>query len=728
MADMAATIRRSSAAIESQSRQTAKRMSADEKASAKERVAAERAAEREISAIMRRQESDGRRASAAIARDRIRDIKNIEREEARAARASQRERERFASRTSQRFTRFLFPRPEGMLGFGKRVGTDMLRGLGYDLSMSSAIERVRGQRESAMGISQQERIATGKSRGTAFYQGAAEKTGGLLSMDPEQISHMTRAFTGLTGEFDEAVKIQERLASIGGASGASLEHIGEAAGNIYNAFRGMPDAGNATIEVLRGVVHQTASGAIEMKDYALRIGQVAALARRMPGDTAKNIMSLSALTQFSILGGGGNINAANAATSMRGIMGALTQKKRIAAIEKLTGGYKVYNKEGQLNDVMGLMMAMVSGSKGDIRKMSNAIPNVRANAIFMALANTYNGAGGGAKGDAAMKGELGKLIGHPMTAEQERANNAEHIAFSGAQRFKNAMDTVAKDVMGKLEPAAEKLAPTLVSLASKAGRLAAFFTDHWALGIASAIGIAITRAFVESQLRQGIDRVLAGRPGAGPGGMTGGALPRGGTMTNLGAIVIGAEVGAAISAAIIALADKRLENKTKTLEDTKDDEGLYGPAAKKRAEKLKGELRDQLGADFGDDSDNTFVKGSKRFWTGLKYVTGTSDVEDIQVKRQRIRNLEGRAGWEDHSAEGLHFGKSFERDALVRAKKDAASVNPADIGNATAAALRNTTIPVRVTNPQPPGGGSPPGGANVDPGGRQPPVGQRHAA
>jgi hypothetical protein len=96
---------------------------------------------------------------------------------------------------------------------------------------------------------------------------------------------------------------------------------------------------------------------------------------------------------------------------------------------------------------------------------------------------------------------------------------------------------------------------------------------------------------------------------------------------------------------------------------------------------------------------------------------GTDTDKDMAALRNMISILDQRAQWTGSKK----VGASFRHDVKN------ATMRPEDIGQATAKALQNTTIPVLVTNPQP-ANGSPPGSANVDASGRQAPVGQRPAA
>ena len=118
-----------------------------DRSTGKARVESARSAEKEIAAVSRAQLATQRAAMRQFNEEWKRDRRaayqeetrearaaaqvkrQLQSEERRAEQASQRERERFASRTSYRATRFLFPAPAGMLGYGARVGRDVLRGV-----------------------------------------------------------------------------------------------------------------------------------------------------------------------------------------------------------------------------------------------------------------------------------------------------------------------------------------------------------------------------------------------------------------------------------------------------------------------------------------------------------------------------------------------------------------------------------------------------------------------
>lgn len=496
------------------------------------------------------------RMAVNAAREQNRLKRAAAREAAREAYRSEREIDRFATRTSHRATRFFFPRPEGALGYSKRIAGDLMRGAGVDFSLAGGVARARERETAGMGLAQQERIATGKTRGGAAWAEVSRGVGEKLNVDSEQVTELMRAFTGKTGDFDAAAAKAGELASMTLAAGANMGEMGSAAGFVYNQLKGMPDAAERTLDVMRGIVGQTAVGAVEMEEYAKQMGRIAANAKMFQGDVSKNILELSALTQLSIAEGGAT-SGADAARSIAAFANTTSKGQRINAFKKQ--GIELFNAGGtQKRPILEIIQESLVKSKGNIPEMTKMWADTLGQKPIRGLTNAFNEAeaenakkktGRRAFGEAGWEAALAKIkpfMDTQMSKEQEKSNVEDYqkTMAAKAQSFQSKLDRITESLASNLLPALEKLAPQVLNLADSFAK-----AIQWAAGnpwqaVMVLLGASVARAATESLGRAMIDRLAtAVAPSLGlGGGAVGGLAGLGGG----GAGAAGAAGGAAL--------------------------------------------------------------------------------------------------------------------------------------------------------------------------------------
>lgn len=502
-------------------------------------ISQEEKAERESQARMVK-------AQQAVQREMNRVQRQAARERYREEYKQAREIDRFATRTSHRATRFFFPRPEGALGYSKRVAGDLMRGAGIDMSLSGGVARARERETAGMGLAQQERIATGKSQGGAFWAGKSLEVGAALKTDPEQVTEMMRAFTGKTGDFEAAAKHAQDLAAMTLASGANMGEMGSAAGFVYNQLKGMPDAAERTLDVMRGIVGQTAVGAVEMEEYASQMGRIAANAKMFQGDVSKNILELSALTQLSIAEGGAT-SGADAARSIAAFANTTSKGQRINAFKK--HGVNLFNEEGtQKRPILDIIKDSLIASKGNIPAMTQMWADTLGQKPIRGLTNAFNEAGGGEKGWQAALEKIKPFMSAQLTKETEKANLEDYNKTTAARaaEFQNKLDVITTSMANRLLPALEQLAPKALELANTFSDAVAWAAGNPWQAVMVLLGASVARAATESFgrliLERGIHGLLGGAVGGG-GGATGVGSGVAGLLSSGGASVGGALSG-----------------------------------------------------------------------------------------------------------------------------------------------------------------------------------------
>lgn len=494
----------------------------------RERQREARAQDSHVKAYYQNMVREHQRAEVAKRAESKKTASEIARNERAARQASyrrDREIDRFATRTSHRATRFFFPPPEGALGYMKRTALDVARGAGVDLSLGGGVARAKEREDAGVGLAQQERIANGGvTRGAAFWSGKSLEVGTELGTDPAKVTEMMRAFTGKTGDFDAAASKAKELAAMTLASGANMGEMGSAAGFVYNQLKGMPDAAERTLDVMRGIVGQTAVGAVEMEEYAKQMGRIAANAKMFEGDVSKNILELSALTQLSIAEGGAT-SGADAARSIAAFANTTSKGQRINAFKK--HNVALFNAEGtQKRPILDIIRDSLLASKGNIPAMTQMWADTLGQKPIRGITNAFNAAGGGEAGWQAALAKIKPFMDAQLDPATQRRNleDYQNSTSGRVQKFQNALDRVTERMSGRLLTTLERAEPSLLKFVEVMGTVVTWAAENPGKAILAAMTASIARAGLESVGRLILDRVMTSFAGAAIGNAAGGAV------------------------------------------------------------------------------------------------------------------------------------------------------------------------------------------------------------
>lgn len=478
----------------------------------------------------------GKLAADGWARSLIAIGKVAERELNRQARAQARAQtqagQRFAQNVSHRATRFLTPNaPLGSIA--SNAARDIARGLGIDFSMGGGLQRNRSLETETIGLAQQERIATGgKTRGAKGFESMARASGAQFGTDPTQPLSLARAFTAKTGEFGQIDDLLKRFMPLAVASGTGFEDMGAAAGAFFEQVKHLPDAMARTEKGMRAIIGQTAVGSVEMPDFAVQMGKVAANANKFEGDVGENIVKMAALAQLSISTGGA-ANAAQAATGVGSMANTFGKAARIAKFKE--HGVDIFTDKSQtkLRDPMEVIKDTFRKTQGNIPQIAEMFADTYGRKPITALGAHFNAAGGGEAGIEAIDKALKKFMTTTLSESAQQQNLADHMESTSvkAQLFQNRLDEISAKVATKLLPALEQAGPGLLKFAEAVGAVSTWVVDNPKKAIAGAIAASFARAGVESVLRSGMERMILG-PAGGAGGGIGGA-GRGAKVGNL---------------------------------------------------------------------------------------------------------------------------------------------------------------------------------------------------
>jgi len=291
-----------------------------------------------------------------------------------------------------------------------------------------------------------------------------------------------QAFVAKTGDLKAGEDSLLELAKLSKATGTNIEDMADAAGDVSNTLGDMPNKGEAIAQVMRQIAAQGKLGAIEIKDLATQMAQVASASNQFEGDPAKSIATFGALAQFSRQKGF-SASATQAATSTTAFTNTFAKGARLDAFQKY--GVKTEGAGGKNRDPIEIILSALRATKGDARKMGEMFSDVRGKAIVSPFTGSFKAAYEKSTGteqeklDAATKAvreEFDKLRDATMSNEELQDSFAAAMATdaSQAQLFNNQLQTVTAELQSALYPALKDLSPLFLSAATS---LADFITQ-----------------------------------------------------------------------------------------------------------------------------------------------------------------------------------------------------------------------------------------------------------
>lgn len=520
--------------------------------------AAERSAKRQTTAT-ENSVRDQMRALTKLGRfvetEMNRQARAVQRAAEQQSRAAQRAQDRFATRTSYRATRFLFPPPSGMLGSARRFGSDMLRGAGVDFNMGSMVGRGVELQRRAIALSNQD-LASREGKGARVDPnaliGEARTTATKYGMDPAEIVKAHEAYVALTGDMETSRKSMDEMAKLSAATGSNIVEMAEAQANVANALGPVENKSAKVAALMRLAAGQGARGAIEIKNLATGMAGLAAKAPMFAGDTGENIGKLAALAQIARAGGGAK-SAREAITGVERFADTFATPARVKEFKK--AGINVYDKAGKVRDPFELIKESLVATGGDPLKMSKLFQSVMGKRGVTGLTTAYTTAGGGKAGLAAVDAELNKFAKTAMMSQKLVEENAASAASSDAakaQRFQNNLDEIASKLHSSLIPTFERLAPAALKVSETFAKVVEWAAKNPGQAITAAIVASISRAGLESAGRAALETAI--KTALGGGGVPGATPAAGGAASAAGLAGLSLAVGTlAVTATAVSI-------------------------------------------------------------------------------------------------------------------------------------------------------------------------------
>jgi hypothetical protein len=347
-------------------------------------------------------------------------------------------------------------------------------------------------------------------------------------------------------------------------------------------------------------------------------------------------------------------------------------------------------QKGAFADPFDIIRQSLAKTGGDPEAMKKLFSNVVPERAVTALTNTYNKAGGGDKGMAAINEMLGRFSGSVTDAVlNENVRRAMNTKGSKAQIQQNQIDERWAELSNRVLPALEKLAPKALEAVDAFATLIEWVSQNTGTAIAAAIGGSIAKA--------AIGPMIAGAIGKALESSAVGSAVSGGLSKALGGLGAGGIVaGVTIAAATVYLAAKDFVEKSDRAESETANFVNKGGAdlvAKARAQlaatgSVDKDTLNELAMQRANlegirNVDQTARGGEKLGWVASAWASLTESDEN----KQRMAEAEGQLAFGAQNKAEVE-ALVAKMDAVLQAVKDSKQKGPIDVnivGGAVAA-------------------------------------------
>lgn len=404
----------------------------------------------------------------------------------------------------------------GGIGRGARaviggVG-EAARGAGVDTSIAGQVGSVvqtanAAIRATTSGFMSKGKVATGAD--VAATSASIRATGDATSTRYSDVASGLEAFTSRSSDLDLGKQTLTELMQISQATGANFTDLAEAAGSVSQSLEDGPDKAERLLDTMRTFGKQAAMGSVELKDMAVYMARLSSQSEKFAGDRSTTMAQFGAIAQMGVHSGRSTSSEAtsSAAAFARDITGHAGQKRLgEAGIDVFTDAKK--NKMRSVEDIFVDIFKKTGGSQD---KLSSMVRNSSSRAAIEGFSGTYNEAGGGDAGIAAIRAKF-KEFSQTMSAPDTKkiAELQKNSDAGKAADINNRMQLMAANAMAKLVPMLERMAPAAGKVADGLDTLVGYLsTDP-----GKVIGAAIIGLIAKSAAQQALTNLATGAVGA----------------------------------------------------------------------------------------------------------------------------------------------------------------------------------------------------------------------
>lgn len=569
------------------------------------------------------------------------------------------------------------------------VAGEITSGLGVDFSLGAGVSKAVSLEKMAVAIVNAGNRGTGsaaqRDADVTDLQNTARSIGNKYAFDPTQVLGGLAKYQALTGDLDTAKAGLGDLAALAKAFNTDLDKMVGAAGQVGSAigevgegktFANAEEKAKAVLDVLKSLTAQGQEGAVEISDLATQMAKLKAAGAAFEGSTAENIKKMGAMAQLS-LQLGGSASATQAATSVMGFVSTLKTPARRKEFAAAGVDIDSATEKGAFADPFEIIKRSLTATKGDPEAMKKLFANVVGERAVTALTNTYNKAGGGDKGMAAVDDQFKRFRGTVTDkVMQENLARAMNTKESKAQVVQNQIDERWAQLSERVLPAFERMAPAAMKVIDSFAGLVEFVSNNLKLSIGLAIAGSIGKAAIGPLIGKAIGESIAS---AGLSNALGKAL---GGLGGLG--IAG---GLAITAATVYLAAKDFVDKSDKAEadlHNTVEKGAPDLVTKAKAQlaatgKVDKDTLDQLAMQRANleglrNADQKTLSEGKLGWVASAWANMTESPETAA----RMAETEGQVGYASQN-KGEIEALINKMDQVFQAVKENKQKGPIDV-------------------------------------------------
>lgn len=443
---------------------------------------------------------------------------------------------RFARMVSHRTTRFIAPEMP-MVSMARRGANAIAQGIGLDLSGASAIRSAVENQATAVRLANAAWNPNDPDPNSAARTRVDPRMLNLRAMDvgakygfeAGDVLRGLGLYTKKTGDLDTASQMLDELSALAAATGSDLEQLYGAAGALSNQLETIPagaERSKSILGLLKAFGGQGKLGSVELEDISRYGARIASTANLYEGDREQNLRQLGILAQAAAKFGGAD-SAAMAATSVARLATTFKTNARVKAFEKQ--GIDVTNEQGQLKNPIELIKAALVATRTDPTEFNKLFMNIMGARGAEGLGGQFRDARiaalkSGATDEVATQAGLKAIDDFVKEMEkaaisQDQINKAVEQVQGTYQARVNELNIefqkVATEFLDEFLPKLKDAGPAIKNFARTLGDLSVWIVENPKTAIASAVGISIARAGIESVFRVGIEKgIAAGFSGA----------------------------------------------------------------------------------------------------------------------------------------------------------------------------------------------------------------------
>lgn len=309
----------------------------------------------------------------------------------------------------------------------------------------------------------------GKRADAAEVTAQMRQVGNATAFDPVKALEGLQKFVAKTGDLATGRDIIQDMARYSRASGAELDDMVDAAGDVSNALGDTDNKGEKIKNVMRMIAAQGKEGAVEIKDLATQMAKLGAASSQFSGDSSMVLAQMGAITQMARAKGGA-ASATQAATSVGSFTNTFSKGARLDAFKHY--GVDIYGKDQKVDlkkTILGSIKAASSEEHGGMkefnRNMGKMFMDVAARRAVKGYETTFKDAGGGEAGLKAVEKAIDDMVAATMAEKEitESFTKSMNTTEAQVQLFNNAMSANANELKTVLLPAFQSLGPLIIS-------------------------------------------------------------------------------------------------------------------------------------------------------------------------------------------------------------------------------------------------------------------------